>query len=70
MKWFIRDIGIIGSKNIISIKNLRLVWKKLGKNLYVDGAFTWKVTEDGWNFWNDIDDKWLRALRIEGYDND
>ena len=51
-------------------KELTPCMEKLGKNLYIDGAFMWRVTEDGWNFWNDISEKWDEVLRIEGYDND
>ena len=29
---------------------------------YILSAFNWKTSEEGWDFWNDIDTKWQEYL--------
>ena len=60
--------------NRLSAEKFKVSEYMLFENLFHDeflsGSFVWLKTSEGHEFWSDIDDKWLRALRIEGYDND
>ena len=58
---FLKENGAL-EKYITNVPDIRTVKSLLFPKQYISGLFIWDGSEDGYDYWNQLHDKWIKYL--------
>jgi len=63
-KQFLRDNSAYDSfmKNYDNISSFDYVFNDYEGDVYLAGSFTWENTEEGYSYWEDLENRWFSYM--------